>query len=196
MNLTESIAPKSDQINADDLMSGPITVTIKEVRKGSAEQPVDVILEEYPGRCYRPSKSMRRVMVAAWGVEASDYTGHKLTLFRNPEIAFGGMKLGGVEIAAMSHVSKPITIALTTTRSKRKNFTVAVLPDAPTPPRDESGRDWLTEIAAVTTTDALTALYKEARETPGAYTDELHAAFAAVGAAIKAASAPAEEGVI
>jgi len=133
MDLTASIIPKSDQINADDLMAGPITATIEDVRSGSAEQPVDVILKEYPGRAYRPSKSMRRVLVSAWGKEGANYVGKRLTLFRNPDIAFGGIKLGGVEIAAMSDLEKPLTVALTTTRSKRKPFTVQPLTEpAPT----------------------------------------------------------------
>lgn len=127
MDLTETIAPRSDQLNADDLMSGPITVTISEVRKGSTEQPVDVVLAEYPGRAYRPSKSMRRIMVSAWGKDASTYAGHRLTLFRNSEITFGRDKVGGIEIAEMSHIDKPLTVALTATRGKRKNFTVKPL---------------------------------------------------------------------
>ena len=142
MNLTESIAPKSDQLNADDLMSGPITVTIREVAKGTPEQPIDVHLVEYPGRAYRPSKSMRRVLVSAWGVEGATYPGHQLTLMRNPEITFGREKVGGIEIAAMSHIDKPLTVALTATRGKRKSFTVAVLvAEKPKP-----SRDWLTEL--------------------------------------------------
>ena len=137
MDLTESIAPRSDQLNADDLISGPITVTITDVREGAAEQPVDVILAEYPGRAYRPSKSMRRIIVMAWGAKSAAYTGHRLTLFRNPEITFGRDKVGGIEIAAMSHIDKPLTVALTATRGKRKSFTVKPLPAlaiaAPTP---------------------------------------------------------------
>jgi len=131
MDLTESIAPRSDQLNADDLISGPVTVTIQEVVPGAAEQPVDVRLVEFPGRAYRPSKSMRRVMVMAWGVDASTYTGRRLKLHRNPEITFGRDKVGGIEISALSHIEKPLTVALTATRGKRKNFTVQPLPDAP-----------------------------------------------------------------
>jgi len=133
MDLTESIAPKSDQLNADDLMAGPVTVTVKEVTAGTPEQPVDVHLMEFPGRAYRPSKSMRRVMVIAWGKEAAAYTGRRLTLVRNPEITFGRDKVGGIEIAEMSHLDKPLTVALTATRGKRKNFTVKPLADAPKP---------------------------------------------------------------
>lgn len=157
MDLTESIAPKSDQLNADDLISGPITVTIREVAKGNPEQPVDVHLIEYPGRAYRPSKSMRRVMVSAWGPEASTYAGHQLTLYRNPDITFGRDKVGGIEISHLSHIDKALTIALTATRGKRKNFTVQPIvstaaPAAPT-------RDWLGELeTAGNNLDAIGAL--------------------------------------
>lgn len=136
MDLSPSIVPRSDQLNADDLMAGPITVTISEVVKGNAEQPVDVVLAEYPGRAYRPSKSMRRVMVNAWGPEASTYTGHQLTLYRNPDITFGKEKVGGIEISHLSHIDEPVTIALTRTRGTRKGFTVEPLKQ----------RDWLAEL--------------------------------------------------
>ena len=163
MDLTESIAPRSDQLNADDLISGPITVTITDVRDGAAEQPVDVILAEYPGRAYRPSKSMRRIIVMAWGAKSPAYIGNRLTLFRNPEITFGREKVGGIEIAAMSHIDKPLTVALTTTRGKRKSFTVKPLPaDAPAAPITH--RDWRKEAAALKgNVDGLRALYMDAQ---------------------------------
>jgi hypothetical protein len=158
MDLTESIAPKSDQMNADDLISGPVTVTIAEVAKGSAEQPVDVRLVEFPGRAYRPSKSMRRVMVSAWGSEASTYAGHRLTLFRNPEITFGREKVGGIEISHLSHIDKPLTIALTAARGKRKSFTVQRLIERAATP----ARDWQAEADTAPDVDALRALYMDA----------------------------------
>jgi hypothetical protein len=34
MDLTQSIIAKSDQLNADDLLSGPRTFTVAEVRRG------------------------------------------------------------------------------------------------------------------------------------------------------------------
>lgn len=136
MDLSTSIVPKSDQLNADDLMAGPITVTITEVKEGNPEQPVDVVLAEYPGRAYRPSKSMRRVMVNAWGPETSTYKGHQLTLYRNPDITFGKEKVGGIEISHLSHIDEPVTIALTRARGIRKGFTVQPL----------KIRDWAAEL--------------------------------------------------
>lgn len=127
MDLTQTIAPRSDQLNSDDLVTGPVTVTITEVRAGNTEQPVEVHLAEFPGRPYKPSKSMRRVMVQAWGPDASTYAGRRLTLFRNPDITFGREKVGGIEIAAMSDLPKPLTVSLMVTRGKRKPFTVKPL---------------------------------------------------------------------
>ena len=133
MDQTESIAPRSDQLNSDDLITGPVTVTITEVKAGNPEQPVEVHLVEFPGRPYKPSKSMRRVLVQAWGAEASTYTGRRLTLFRNPEITFGRDKVGGIEISHMSDLPKRLTVSLMVTRGKRKPFSVDPLPDAPKP---------------------------------------------------------------
>jgi hypothetical protein len=66
-------------------------------------------------------------MVLAWGAEASAYAGRRLTLVRNPDITFGKDKVGGIEIAAMSDIPKPLTAALTATRGKRRSFTVQPL---------------------------------------------------------------------
>jgi hypothetical protein len=168
MDMTESIAPKSDQLNADDLMAGPMTVTISEVAKGTPEQPVDVHLVEFPGRAYRPSKSMRRVMVIAWGAEASTYAGHRITLFRNPEITFGRDKVGGIEISHLSHIDKPLTVALTATRGKRKNFTVA-----PLAADTQKARDWVALANAAESSAAANGVGHAAKAS-GASAEVLH----------------------
>lgn len=134
LDMTESIAPRSDQANADDFMSGPRTFTITEVRKANnPEQPIDVVLAEFPkGRPFKPSKSMRRVMVAAWGPDASLYTGKRLTLYRDPTIRFGSEQVGGIRISHMSDIDKQMTLALTVTRGKRAPYIVKPLAaDAP-----------------------------------------------------------------
>lgn len=132
MDLTETTAPKSDQQQYDDYLGGITrTVTVSGVTKGSLEQPVNVELSEFPGRPFRPNKTMRRLMVLAWGSDSSAYVGRRLTLCGNPAVTFGGKAVGGVEIAAMSDIDGPLTVALTATRGKRKNFTVQPLTAAP-----------------------------------------------------------------
>lgn len=131
MDLSQSIEARSDQINADDLLSGPHTYTVREVIAGKAESPFDFMLVE-TDRAYRPSKTMRRVIVNAWGPEASAYAGRRLTLYREPTIQFGGKTVGGIRISHMSHIEKRVEMLAQVTRGKREKFTVDPLPD-PTP---------------------------------------------------------------
>lgn len=133
MDLTESIAPRSDQVNADDLIAGPATYTVREVINGKAEQPFDFLLVE-TNRAYRPSKTMRRVIVHAWGPDASKYAGRRLTLYREPSIRFGGQVTGGIRISHMSHIDGVQEVLAQVTRGKREKFTVHPLPE---PTNDE-----------------------------------------------------------
>lgn len=142
MDLTDTIAPRSDQLNADDLVTGPRTFTVEKVSKGSTEQPVDIHLTECPGRPFRPSKSMRRVLVAAWGKDAATYTGRRMTLYRDDKVKFGGQEVGGIRISHLSNLDKKLTVALTVTRGKRAPFTVQPLTEtaAPEPTDNEPAR--------------------------------------------------------
>jgi hypothetical protein len=134
--MTEAIAPRSDQMNSDDLLTGPRTFTIKEVRHGTADQPVEVVLAEFPAdRPFKPSKTVGRLMVAAWGPNSDAYIGQRMTLYRDPEVSFGRDKVGGIRVSHMSGLTKTLTIALTTTRGKRAPYVVKPLvvdlPDQP-----------------------------------------------------------------
>jgi hypothetical protein len=127
--MTESIQARSDQINADDLISGPATFTIKRVVGGKAEAPFDFLLEE-TDRAYRPNKTMRRVIAAGWGKETDAYPGRRLTLYREPTIVFGGKTVGGIRISHMSHIDGQVDVMAQVTRGKREKFVVLPLPDA------------------------------------------------------------------
>jgi hypothetical protein len=85
MDLTAAIAPKSDQLNAEDLLTGERTFTIASVEPGSAEQPVNVHLVEMPGRPWRPSKSMSRVMAYLWGPDTEPYASRQFGITRPVE---------------------------------------------------------------------------------------------------------------
>lgn len=125
------IIPKSDQINADDLLSGEITITIRDVKiSGGQEQPVSIYFDGSE-KAFRPCKSMSRVLVAAWGPDAKKYVGRSLRLYRDPAVKWGGLQVGGIRIRAMSHIEREMTMALTETRQSRKPFTVKPLGDTP-----------------------------------------------------------------
>ena len=124
--MAQTIEPKSDQLNAEDLLTGPRTVTITGVSRGSSEQPVDIHVAEFD-RPFRPCKTVRRILVAAWGVNAATYVGRRMTIYRDPAVKFGGMDVGGIRVSHLSHIDKRITIALTATRGKRAPYVVEPL---------------------------------------------------------------------
>jgi hypothetical protein len=143
MDITDSIEPKSDQQNFDDYLAGPKIVTVTEVKGGPPEQPIEVHLAEYPGRPYKPSKTMRRVLVSVWGPQASAYAGRSLQLYGDPTVMFGGKAVGGIRIARMSHLAEPVTLMLTVTRGKRAPVTIQPLHTA------VEGAGWLTDASSV-----------------------------------------------
>ena len=124
MDISKTVEPRSDQLNFDDVAAHDLTITVTEVKQGGPEQPVELHNAEYPGRPYKPGKSMRRVLIAAWGTEAAAYVGKTITLYGDPSIRFGKDAVGGIRIRALSHIPEPLTVALTVTRGKRAPFTV------------------------------------------------------------------------
>lgn len=128
-DLSQTIIPKSDQLNSDDLIVGPMTVRITKVSASpsSPEQPVSIFFEGDDGKPYKPCKSMRRVLVSAWGSDGSKYPGRSMTLYRDPAVKWGGIEVGGIRISHLSDIAESLTLALTATRASRKPYTVAVL---------------------------------------------------------------------
>jgi hypothetical protein len=129
MNLTDTIIPKSDQLNADDLISGPITVTVTGVKKyeDGGRKKAEISYEGDNGKPYKPCVSMVRVLVTAWGTDGADYVGRSMTLYRDNSVVFGGIAVGGIRISHLSHIGKDLTLALTVSRASRKPYTVKVL---------------------------------------------------------------------
>jgi len=158
MDMSASIAPKSDQLDAIELAAGPRTFTIAEVTKHNVEQPWNLHLAEFP-RPWRPSKSMLRVMAAAWGLDGSKWAGNRVTLFCDPTVQFGNETVGGTRISHMSGIDKALKLPLLVKRGKSALFTVQPLPaEAPA-----TARDWLAEAGKLSDVAALRALWSEAK---------------------------------
>ncbi|MGW1370157.1 hypothetical protein [Providencia hangzhouensis] len=127
MDLSRTIIPKSDQLNFEDVQSTPITATIKSVREGSKDQPVFIDLVGYDGRPYKPSKSMRRVLIGAWSSYGHSWVGRSITLIGDPTVKFGGVAVGGIKIHAMSHIESDLSFMLSVSRGKRAEHRVKKL---------------------------------------------------------------------
>jgi len=156
-DMTGVIIPKSDQVNADSLLSGPITVTITAGKiEGGTEQPVSMSIKDSP-LVYRPCKSMSRVIVAAWGPDSKAYTGRSMTLYRDPAVKWGGMAVGGIRISHLSHIDKDMTMMLTMTKQNRAPHKVQVLRvSEPEPPASDPAA----EQAALAAADEGRAAFK------------------------------------
>lgn len=133
-DMTQVIIPKSDQINADDFLGGPMSYVIERVAiTPGSEQPVSISLRG-ERRVWRPCKSMSRVLVAAWGSDAKEYAGRSVTLYRDASVKWGGLEVGGIRISHMSHIERDMMLQLTATKGKRSPHIVRPMrePEPPT----------------------------------------------------------------
>lgn len=134
VNIRQAMQPKSDQLNADDLIAGPVTFTISAVMSGNAEQPVVIHMSnpEFKGRPYKPSKGMLRVLATGWGVgepgqQGQHWVGRSVTLYRDPSVRFGPDTVGGIKISHMTNIGQRLEIALTVRRGRREGHIVEPL---------------------------------------------------------------------
>lgn len=128
-DISATLAPKSDQLNADDLIAGPMTITITDVKVGTGDQPVSIFFKEGT-RPYKPCKSMRRVLALAWGTDGRKYIGERLTLFRDPKAKFGKDEVGGIRISHVSGIAgESMVVMLTVSQGKKAPFIVKKIVD-------------------------------------------------------------------
>lgn len=129
VDLMDTLAPKSDQLNADDLIGGK-TLIIKITKVtggGSAEQPIAIHFEGDNGKPYKPGLAMRRVIAQLWQIPKGNpdkYVGRMLTLYRDPDITFGKDKVGGIRISHASHIDGEQETSMTVSKGKRKSHIV------------------------------------------------------------------------
>jgi hypothetical protein len=137
-DLRPTIVPKSDQLNSEQLLTGSMTIKVTGVTvSASAEQPVTIHYENDDGRPYKPCKTMRKVLILAWGHDGSEWAGRSMTLYNDPAVKFGGQSVGGIRISEMSDMKdgRPVTMALTASKKARALYTVKplVMPAAQQP---------------------------------------------------------------
>lgn len=159
MDISSMLVGKSDQLDNVDLMSGPRDFTIASVSPGPADQPLNIGLVEND-RPWRPGITMRRLLAAMWGTDASAYVGRRVRLFRDASVTFGKDKTGGTRISHASHIDKRMTLTLPVSKGKFGAFTVEPLPDTPTPATAPTVTD--EQIAATTNTDDLRGMWSAA----------------------------------
>lgn len=159
-DISATLVSKSDQLDNVDLMGGPRIFTIArvEVTEG-AEQPLSIWFEEY-GRPWRPGVTMRRLLAELWGPESDSWIGRQVRLYRDDAVTFGNTKPGGTRISHASHMDKPVTVTLPTSKGRFGEFTVQPLDDAPA----KSSGVTAEQVAASTDRDELKSMWKATQD--------------------------------
>jgi hypothetical protein len=152
-DVRSAMAPRSDQLNSDDLIGGPATVMItginlSKVTGQKGEQPLSVIIDG-GFKPWKPCKSMMRVLSSEWGTNAAKWIGRSVTLYRDPAVKFGGDQVGGIRISHMSHLNKRLTLSLTVTRGNRAPYTVEPLQRPTSAPTGTSATPYATFTATL-----------------------------------------------
>lgn len=126
VDMAQFVEAKSDQLNADDLIGGPRTVTITRVTGNDGDQPVSIFYQGDNGKPFKPCKTIRRVLLGVWGRHAQEYVGRSMTLYRDDNVTFGGLNVGGIRISHMSNIDQKTLVVVN--KSKGKKVGMEVLP--------------------------------------------------------------------
>lgn len=124
--IADTIAAKSVQLNADDLVNGPITVQITGVSVARGDQPVTISISG-GYQPWKPCKTSRRLLVFGWGADEQKYVGRWLTLYRDPDALWAGKPAGGVRHSAMSDIKGSFTLPLSHAKGKKTEYNISVL---------------------------------------------------------------------
>lgn len=127
IDITSAIRPKSDQLNADDLLTGPRTIRIRDVQANGGEQPVSIFFDNDDSKPWKPAKSALRVLAAIWGGNAAKWIGMSCTIYNDESVTWAGVAVGGIRVSHMEGLSKPRTLMLTKTRGKKAGVTIQPL---------------------------------------------------------------------
>ncbi len=148
-NLRDTIVPKGDQLNSEELQGTTKVIRVTSVkRNASKEQPISIEYAGMDGRPYKPCKSMRRVLIAAWSDDGREWAGRSMKLYCDPEVKFGGVKVGGIRISQLSHMEKEMKIMLTATRGKKDESRITRLTPYPADEFATNAPKWVAAIRA------------------------------------------------
>lgn len=153
-DLRHTIVPKSDQLNADQLLGGPMTITVSEVRVSDGDQPVVIRYESDGGRPFKPCKTMRKVLIHGWGPDGRQWHGRSMTVYNDEAVKFGGETVGGIRISHMSDIPQDMKVSLTATKGKKALHVIKRMADG--------DAALVAAIKAAADVDALKAAFKAA----------------------------------
>lgn len=155
VDMSRFIEAKSDQLNADDLIGAPRTITITRVVGSDGDQPVSIYYEGDGGKPFKPCKTIRRVLLGVWGRDGNSYVGKSMTLYRDNSVTFGGLQVGGIRVSHMSDIDKETTVVVMKSKGKKAGMKILPLTCAPAKAEGLSLDQARCDIANATSLDEL-----------------------------------------
>lgn len=148
--LSEALAAKSDQLNADDLVPGPrvLKITGGRIAKDGRQTRIILNFEGDGGKPFKPCKTMGRAMVMVWALTDDCFEqqvkGKSIRVYRDPEVTFGDQgQVGGIRISHMSDIAQPVNVKLTVSQGKKSVFTFRPLvTDVPKQSDPNAAENW------------------------------------------------------
>ena len=121
IDVSKAIQPRSDQQNADSLLSGPRTIRIRDIAfNPEAElQPLWIYFDGDENKPWKPCRTATRCLVSIWGKDAKKWIGLSCTIYCDADVTFSGVKTGGIRVSHMEGLDAPRTLMLTKTRGKK-----------------------------------------------------------------------------
>ncbi len=145
VDMSRFVEAKSDQLNADDLLGGPRTITVTRVTGSDGDQPIAIHYEGDGGKPFKPCKTIRRVLLAVWGKNAADYIGRSMTVYRDDSVTFGGLNVGGIRVSHMSDIDKETVVVVMKTKGKKAGIKILPLK---TQPKVDAQAKWASDFVA------------------------------------------------
>lgn len=126
LDLSGTIKAKSDQLNADDLVAGPLMIQVEGVTlTNDPKQPVHIHYVGCEGKPFKPCLTVRRILIALWGLDGNQWAGKWMNLYIDQSVSFGNQKnIGGIRVDGMSHISSAATISLSVRRGMKQQFVI------------------------------------------------------------------------
>jgi hypothetical protein len=174
-DLSKFVEAKSDQLNGDDLLSGPRNLVVRDVKEtGDKEQPIAVYFEGDNGKPYKPGKSMRRVLMQVWAPKGSDWPkGATMTVYRDASVTFGKLEVGGIRISHMSHIDSERVVPLTVRQGQKAAYRVKPLQTQSQAPAEATIEDARGAIKGAADSEALERAWRSKAMAP--FRDQLQA---------------------
>jgi hypothetical protein len=116
--LQRATQAKSDQLNSCDLLGGPLVAKIVDVKSGSADQPVIIVIDSW-SQPWKPSKTSLRVLCACWGGDPQQWIGRYAVLYNDESVTWGGEAIGGIRASHLSHIEGRKSISVNAKKGKK-----------------------------------------------------------------------------